>query len=189
MLTKKHLKQIGFTFISKRTAYYDSPVGKVAIIGGFLSFIDTKKVHWLEDMGYWRLVSLLAPPEPKPAVRPPSIDAKGAYNFFISSAIAPVPVMCDQVYSIATNFINLHDMLPITDQLEQAGFTPEQITLCNQRFKESGFTDYDSWCTAYIALNSTEKVEGVPLDGNLVINSILNSNKKPKRFSLGSYKR
>lgn len=63
------------------------------------------------------------------------------------------------------------------DNLEKmigAGLSSAEIDICAARFKESGFASYDTWVTAYIALNTTKKVDG---SGNLVIDT--RQKKKP----------
>ncbi len=78
-------------------------------------------------------------------------------------------------------------------QLESAGFTIEEITLCEKRFKESGFKNYSDWCRAYIALNSTKPADDtdLQLDGNLIIKALASQKKAKKRinFKKPSYKK
>ena len=77
--------------------------------------------------------------------------------------------------------------------LEEAGLSPEEIALCNERYqKVKNRFSYEDWCKAYAALNSKQVMEGGPmLDGNIIINALLANKKngKPKRkvFKLGSY--
>ncbi len=83
-----------------------------------------------------------------------------------------------------------------TAKLEAAGFAEEEITLCNERFAESGFKNYDDWCRAYIALNSTRTADdgGIELNGDVIIKAMMANHAKkgklikvPKAFKFGSF--
>ena len=78
--------------------------------------------------------------------------------------------------------------------LTAEGYSIEATELCWSRYLEfPEKISYDDWCRAYVAVNSIVPTKEAPLDGNVVIKSMLRyasepqKPKSPKVFRIGSF--
>lgn len=101
MITNKQLKELGFTFVGRRSAYLDTANGRMILIGGVMSLGKTN-ISEMTDCPLWYLKQRIFRANYVEPPQRPSEVIDGVLHMYLNVGFCALPTHTDSIYTFST---------------------------------------------------------------------------------------